>query len=290
MPTTTTVVVDNAVVPPKLLSPRHAWLACAAYWALGALVGAGGGYFAYLAAWRLPRFAQARGGVAAAAAVYGLAMLAPPFAERRYSQAVTYGRRAVSWAARGAFALLNGLFETLWMVAAFDAGRALVRLCGGRGAGQPAWIVGEAALSGAPSPASGGALAAQYVVGWLCFSAFSGAVHALFWDPYVFPPHARADVPHSAHIRFVIGFAAMGSAWTLLYACYGDVCAYVAIHVLHNVASDTAVRVQPPWGGAREYARYFQALADAAAGLGSSSSVLIDGEKKGGPGGDVEEG
>ena len=259
-------IVDNAKVPARLLSPPRAWLACCCYWAVGAVVGAAGGYFAYLQTWRVPDFAHTRGGVGAAVAIYGLAVAGAAFAEWRYRRATTTLGRPHSWAAALAFSLCNGTCESLLMVGAFDAGRALVRACGGRGAGQPAWIVGEAALAAAAGPqsAGGGSLALQFAVGFLCFNAFGGLAHACFWDPYVFPPHLREDVPKAARVAFVRGFVAMGALWTLLYACYGDVCAYIAIHMAHNVASDLAVHMQPPWGGRAEYARYFAALRAAA--------------------------
>eukprot|EP00656_Telonema_subtile_P052924 TRINITY_DN750_c0_g1_i2.p1 TRINITY_DN750_c0_g1~~TRINITY_DN750_c0_g1_i2.p1 ORF type:complete len:248 (-),score=32.68 TRINITY_DN750_c0_g1_i2:22-765(-) len=175
----------RARVPPKMLSPRNAWVALACYWALGAAVMVTRGY---LSALRMQH--ESSSWDQTAVALYFLTAFSTVVSFLLiYRVGTDGGRPWVPWVSL-TFAVCNGTFETIMFMFSWDCGRAM-----------------------APT----GTVWMQVLLGFASFSVYGGVIHALWWEPFVLPPHLSTTASKADRIAFVSGFTVMGTLWTVSY-------------------------------------------------------------------------
>ena len=141
-----------------------AWSYMGIYWLLGALVGIGMGYLPF----PKPSISESNQGADFKWYLMSLAitLVVQPTMLSRFGP---FGRQ-FSWCTVATFSLLNGIFETVLFLAAYDSGR---------------WLAVE--TLGMPQLAS-------VAFGFGIFSLYSAVIHSYFWRPGLATPHSSRYV------------------------------------------------------------------------------------------------
>jgi hypothetical protein len=124
------------------------------------------------------------------------------------------------------FSVVNGLCETILFLASFDFGKYACRQ--------------------------------SHIAGFICFFAYSGLIHAKFWEPYGFPQHIDVNAPPF----FLVGLpelSAISAAWIGLYTATNDVRFVCMLHVIHNFFFARKIHLQSPF--VHSYVQYDGATA-----------------------------
>lgn len=135
------------------------------------------------------------------------------------SRNLTYGRE-INVPATGIFALLNGVWETMWFYGSYDIGK---------------WLGGLWGLSHNASVA----------LAFTTFFCYSGAIHVLFWLKAGLPPHSDPKAPNF----MVHGFPAlsgMSIAWMIVYELTGSIVLPIALHILFNYFTSLTMHFPGP--------------------------------------------
>ena len=140
------------------------------------------------------------------------------------SRNITYGRES-NIPATAIFAMLNGVWETMWFYGSYDIGK---------------WLGAQLGCSHN----------ASLVLAFSTFLCYSGAIHILFWLQVGLPPHVDPKAPNF----LVHGFpalAAMSIAWMAVYEVTGSIVLPVVLHILLNYFAGLTMHLPGPLGPGR---------------------------------------
>jgi hypothetical protein len=184
--------------------PRDAWIYMSIYWLLGAMIGQHYGYWAKMTSETTnTRNPASRFLNLCRVIVFTITVLCQRNFNRRHC---SYCRKR-NVTAISVFSMMNGLFETILFLFAYDLGRQN--------------LAHRLRLS-RPS---------AVCMGFMSCCIYNGLIHALFWMPYGFPRHVSKTAPpfHRHGLPLLIGITI---AWLSLYEWYDDVVSVFLFHTL----------------------------------------------------------
>ena len=167
------------------------WVLIFIYWIFGCIVGVKMGYFSSM--FQHASFTPWH------LYAFILTVVCQLHLNTRYS---AYGR-ARNYNGIVTYAVGNGVAETLLFLACYDWGRY-------------ASFLSEKQ---------------RILFGFAVFYFYSALIHALFWEPIVFPKHIRQYAP-PFHTHDLPVLTILSISWLLLYEVYGDI---LAVCMLHSV-------------------------------------------------------